>query len=40
MVTVVHTEAPHSMTENMRTDPDGILEVLADSMATLGCNNL
>jgi len=40
VVTVVHTEAPHSMTENMRTDPDSILEVFADSMATLGCNNL
>ncbi|MEQ8194861.1 MAG: hypothetical protein RIB59_10265 [Rhodospirillales bacterium] len=40
VVTVVHTEAPHSMTENMRTDPDSIMEVFADSMATLGCNNL
>ncbi len=40
VVTVSHTEAPHSMTENFRTDPEGILEVFADSMATLGCNNL
>ncbi len=40
VVTVVQCEAPHSMTENMRTIPEDILEVFADSMATLGCNNL
>jgi len=40
VVTVAQCEAPHSMTENMRTAPDDIIEVFADSMATLGCNNL
>jgi len=40
VVTVVNTEAPHSMTENIRTDPEGIVETFASSMATLGVNNL
>ena len=40
VVTVVNTEAPHSMTENIQTDPDGIVTTFADSMATLGVNNL
>jgi hypothetical protein len=39
-VTVVTAEAPHSMTENVRTDPIEIVRTFADSMATLGCNNL
>jgi hypothetical protein len=40
VVTVVNAEAPHSMTENIRTDPEGIVETFASSMATLGVNNL
>lgn len=40
VVTVVNAEAPHSMTENIRTDPDGMVETFASSMATLGVNNL
>ncbi|MDH3314844.1 MAG: hypothetical protein OEN48_12175 [Betaproteobacteria bacterium] len=40
VVTVVNAEAPHSMTENIRTDPHGIVETFASSMATLGVNNL
>jgi hypothetical protein len=40
VVTVVNAEAPHSMTENIRTDPGGIIETFASSMATLGVNNL
>jgi hypothetical protein len=40
VVTVVNTEAPHSMTENVRTDPDGIMTTFASCMATLGVNNL
>lgn len=40
VVTVVNTEAPHSMTENIQTDPDGIVTTFASSMATLGVNNL
>ena len=39
-VTVVNTEAPHSMTENVRTDPIEIIETFAPTMATLGGNNL
>ena len=40
VVTVVNTEAPHSMTENVQTDPDEIMTTFASSMATLGVNNL
>ena len=40
VVTVVNAEAPHSMTENILTDPDGIVETFASSMATLGVNNI
>lgn len=40
VVTVVNTEAPHSMTENIQTDPDEIVRTFASSMATLGVNNL
>jgi hypothetical protein len=40
VVTVVNTEAPHSMTENVQTDPDEIMRTFASSMATLGVNNL
>jgi hypothetical protein len=40
VVTVVNTEAPHSMTENMQTDPDEIVRTFASCMATLGVNNL
>jgi len=40
VVTVVNAEAPHSMTENIRTDPEGMVETFASSMATLGVNNL
>ena len=40
VVTVVNAEAPHSMTENIRTDPPGMVETFASSMATLGVNNL
>lgn len=40
VVTVVNAEAPHSMTENIRTDPGGMVETFASSMATLGVNNL
>ncbi len=39
-VTVVNTEAPHSMTENVRTHPIEIIETFAPTMATLGGNNL
>ena len=39
-VTVVQCEAPHSMTENIRTDPAGMVQTFASSMATLGVNNL
>src|SRR5262249_37501580 len=38
--TVVNAEAPHSMTENVQTDPIEIMRTFADSMATYGCNNL
>jgi hypothetical protein len=40
VVTVVNTEAPHSMTENIQTDPVEILQTFASCMATLGVNNL
>jgi hypothetical protein len=40
VVTVVNTEAPHSMTENVQTDPGEIMRTFASSMATLGVNNL
>jgi len=40
VVTLVNTEAPHSMTENIQTDPDGIVTTFASCMATLGVNNL
>jgi hypothetical protein len=40
VVTVVNTEAPHSMTENVQGDPDEIVTTFASSMATLGVNNL
>jgi len=40
VVTLVQAEAPHSMTENIQTDPDEIVRTFADSMATLGVNNL
>jgi hypothetical protein len=40
VVTVVNTEAPHSMTENIQTAADGIVATFASSMATLGVNNL
>jgi hypothetical protein len=39
-VTVVNTEAPHSMTENIQTDPREIVRTFASCMATLGVNNL
>lgn len=39
-VTVVNAEAPHSMTENKRTDPIDILTTFVSSMATLGGNNI
>lgn len=40
VVTVVNAEAPHSMTENIQTDPDEIMRTFASCMATLGVNNL
>lgn len=40
VVTVVNTEAPHSMTENIQIDPDEIVRTFASCMATLGVNNL
>jgi hypothetical protein len=40
VVTVVNTEAPHGMTENVQTDPVEIMRTFASSMATLGVNNL
>jgi len=40
VVTLVNTEAPHSMTENIQTDPHEIVGTFASSMATLGVNNL
>jgi hypothetical protein len=40
VVTVVNTEAPHSITENIQTDPAEIILTFASCMATLGVNNL
>jgi len=40
VVTVVNTEAPHSMTENIQTDPNEIVRTFASCMGTLGVNNL
>lgn len=40
VVTVVNAEAPHSMTENIQTDPDEIVRTFASCMSTLGVNNL
>lgn len=40
VVTVVNTEAPHSMTENIQTAADEIVCTFASCMATLGVNNL
>jgi len=40
VVTAVNAEAPHSMTENIQTDPDEIMRTFASCMATLGVNNL
>ena len=40
VVTVVNTESPHSMTENIQTDPNEIVTTFASCMATLGVNNL
>jgi hypothetical protein len=40
VVTVVNAEAPHSMTENIQTEPGEIMRTFASSMATLGVNNL
>ena len=40
VVTVVNAEAPHSITENIQTDPREIMRTFASSMATLGVNNL
>ncbi|MBI2508868.1 MAG: hypothetical protein HYV99_02445, partial [Betaproteobacteria bacterium] len=39
-VTVVNAEAPHSMTENIQTDPGEIVRTFASSMSGLGVNNL
>lgn len=40
VVTVVNTEAPHSMTENIQTDPSEIVRTFASCMGTLGVNNM
>src|SRR3979411_2722872 len=40
VVTVVNCEAPHSMTENVQTDPIEIMRTFASTMATLGSNNI
>lgn len=40
VVTVVNTEAPHSITENVKTDPIEIVRTFAQSMAALGGNNV
>ena len=40
VVTVVNCEAPHSMTENIQTDPVEIMRTFASTMATLGSNNI
>jgi hypothetical protein len=38
-VTVLKCEGPHNLLEDYRTDPPGILDTFASSMATLGANN-
>lgn len=38
-VTVLKCEGPHNLLEDYRTDPKGILDTFASSMATLGANN-
>jgi hypothetical protein len=38
-VTVLKCEGPHNLLEDYRTDPTGILDTFASSMATLGANN-
>ena len=40
VVTVINAEAPHSMTENVQTDPFEIMRTFADTMATFGGNTL
>lgn len=40
VVTVVNAEAPHSMTENVQTDPNEIVRTFAPTMAALGSNNI
>lgn len=40
VVTVVNAEAPHSMTENVQTEPVEIIRTFAQTMATLGGNNI
>lgn len=40
VVTVVNAEAPHSMTENIQTDPIEMMRTFASTMATLGGNNI
>lgn len=40
VVTVVNAEAPHSMTENVQTDPNEIVRTFASTMAALGSNNI
>ena len=40
VVTVVNAEAPHSMTENVQTNPSEIVQTFASTMATLGGNNI
>jgi hypothetical protein len=40
VVTVINAEAPHSMTENVQTDPIEIMRTFAQTMGTLGGNNV
>ena len=40
LVTVINAEAPHSITENVQTDPIEIVRTFAQTMATLGGNNV
>lgn len=40
VVTVINAEAPHSMTENVQTKPIEIVRTFAQTMATLGGNNI
>lgn len=40
LVTVINAEAPHSMTENVQTEPVEIVRTFAQTMATLGGNNI